>query len=889
MTALSKLTISLIVIVLGVLAVAGQVVHVRQRINGQSAYTTNSGQLVSGVFVGQTFVAEKNNLSAVAVQFATYSNRSNTKDVELHLLASPTDKNEIRTGKVNAGKLRDNQMYRFDFAPIPDSKGKTYFFYLASPQSVPGNAVTVDMSTQDPYFRGTAYVARTNSPEYDGTKMAGSGKLTVDVTFEVFETVLMREAVAKQATVFVRTLVGTWPEKKNQYSLYALALGQALVVLGTVFIVKKRKVVTEVAHGHKKSNMWVLLIVLFLMALVFRYLYARDLPITDDEGNYLYDAATLFHKHLAGGDGYVKAPLVIAWVALFQLMVGNTVMAGRLASIVISALTIFPLYALAKELWGKRVGLVSASLWASAGSAVVYGIYVHTQPLALFFGVAGLAVLLLALRGHTPRLTFFTEKNIPSVGGWFFLSGVLLGLGVASRKSMLALGLVPLLLIGVEGKNLKLRLRHVLMVGAGFLTVITLFLAVAYWVYGWVGVQEAIGLNSAEDSVATVDPDEVEKIRAYSLHGMTPFFRESLPLIFGVLLGLGLVGERLVQYVSAKLFKGGSKTSKLLVTRILPKLMWIGAFAVFAWAWNFFISYEGQVFMFWGIPQLWFLFALIGLMAMASLKPVAYQELAPVQHTVVAKSAQITGTRIDEERVIAALERKKTRLQHYIVAFFLVPLWVGGLAFFYVHWIKFHANYISEFIPPLVLLSGYGLVKVWSRFTVGPFFVHDHPFLELARRIGIGLVAGVLLWALFVSNYITHVFEHTGTFDHLAVAKAATWAKENIPADQVIFTGASLVPYVSSHRTALDIAHPRWYAYEFIRTNTKRMNTFLPPVQDMIKAFGQANWVLVDNQTQFSFFNEYDVISQGVAKDFIPVQVIENNSNELTFYRRIHK
>lgn len=886
MSPVSKLTISVIVTALALLTVAGQFIQVRQIISGQDRYTANTGELLAGALVGQTFIAEQNNLSAIGVQFATYSNRNNTGTLKFHLRQSPTSGEDLRTASVSAGELKDNQMYRFEFDPIERSAGQGYFFFVTAPEGASGKAITVDISTQDPYFRGSAYIANKLPASLAATEViARSGKPTLDVTFEVFQTVRLREALVHQTTTFFRRIIGDWPEHKGLYILYGQAIAQVLVVIGIMWLIWSPAWKNN-AEKKKKNFFSALLWLLFGLAFLFRYIYARDLPVTYDEGNYLYDGATLLRGHLAGGDGYVKAPLVIGWVALWQWLLGHTVIAGRMSAVFISSFTIFPLYVLARELWGKRAGFMAAALWASAGAAIVSGIYVHTQALALFFGVWGLSALLSALRGHTPHLTFFTEDKVPSGAGWFFFSGVLLGLGVASRKSILALGLVPLLFIAIEGKTIKARGQHIVWVGAGFLSVIILFMLAAYLVYGVVGIQEAIGFNSAEDGLSGSGGADPDQILAYSIRGMTPFFRESLPIIFAVLLGLAVAGEKCLQYGIRKFFSVKGRVKAFVVYTILPKIGWLPAWAVFTWASNFFFSYEGQVFMGWGIPWLWNAFTIIGVATMINWKAVN-KVATSARTTVVAKSAQVSVTGDAESEFLTKLQLEKTKGRRLLIAWLVVPIWVGGLAFFYMNWIKFHANYISEFIPPLIILSGYGCLVIWQRFQTTASFGKDYPVVELLRRIGMIIIIMVLSWALFVSNFITHFYEHTGTYDQQAITKAATWASANIPLNERIFTGAAVVAFTSSHHTSLDIAHPRWYAYDFIRNDTARINTFLPSASNMVATFHQTNWVLVDEQTKFSFFNEYDEINNSVKKDFVPVQTIENGSNELTFYQRV--
>lgn len=114
-----------------------------------------TGELTGGVAIGQTFASSHANLNAVEINLATYA-RLNTKDVIFHLRTSPSSI-DIATIKVNAAKIADNQYHLFNFLPIPDSKGKVYYFFIKSPDSVPGNAITIWYSTEDVYKDGSAY------------------------------------------------------------------------------------------------------------------------------------------------------------------------------------------------------------------------------------------------------------------------------------------------------------------------------------------------------------------------------------------------------------------------------------------------------------------------------------------------------------------------------------------------------------------------------------------------------------------------------------------------------------------------------------------------------------------------------------------------------------
>lgn len=777
------------------LAVIGELVPVREVGERQGGYTTNSGELMTGSLVGQTFVAGKDDLSGVAVMLATYSGRVDTGTIELHVRESIDDERDLRADTVDVSQLGDNQFYRFEFEPIDDSGHQPYFFFVVSPSGEVGNAVTVDINGEDPYPLGSAYLVRgQEAGEIEEEVLAKSGKQSVDVAFEAYYTVSLRVAAVNKAVATGRAFVQAWGEQWSKYLIWAKVAAPAVLLVAMIlslrWLVRKPRQV---------------LLVLFVLAVAARLMYAVELPLTNDEGNYLYDARTLLEGKLSGGDGYVKAPLVVVWLAIWQFMLGKTVLAGRLASVVIGAATLFPLYILGREL-GKKAGLLTAGVWVLLGVTCVFNIYVHTQPLALFFGVTGIAVLLMALRNRFSRR-----------GMWLFLSGVLLGLGVVSRKSILALGLVPLVLVLLENKDWRARMTDLIIVGLGFLLVVSLLLGGAAVVYGREGFWEALGANSAEDGISAVDPAEAEQVRAYSLRGMTPFFRESLPLILLAMIGLGVALE-------------GVATRGL--NFLVAKTVWIIPFIVFWWAWGFFSEYEGSSAMVYGMRELWYVMA-----AVLVLVAVLYR-------------GRVSG----EQGQWAAV---------------LVPvLWLVGLIFFYTNWIKFHANYIGEFLPPLVLLAGLAA-----------------PVL-MQRKVR-WFVLPVLLWALFVSGYVTFVHEHTGTFQLAATHEAAGWARENIPKDASIFTGAAVVPYLSGHHTALDIAHPRWYAYEFTRKDTERLNTFLPSAEEMVRAFREAEWFLLDKQTSFSFLMEYSEIEAGLERDWEAVKGISNGSNTLTFYRRI--
>jgi hypothetical protein len=120
---------------------------------GQDTRSGPVGQLVGQERVGQTFVARYDHLYRVDLFLGTYA-RSNTKDVIFHLRAAPDAPADIFSTTFNAATVKDYAYRSFTFPPIPDSAGRSYYFFLESPSSEDGNAITAWKQTEDLYPRG---------------------------------------------------------------------------------------------------------------------------------------------------------------------------------------------------------------------------------------------------------------------------------------------------------------------------------------------------------------------------------------------------------------------------------------------------------------------------------------------------------------------------------------------------------------------------------------------------------------------------------------------------------------------------------------------------------------------------------------------------------------
>lgn len=122
-------------------------------------FTRHVGEITGQVEVGQTVRPAGDGWSDVEIGFATFSSRANDQDVILHVRQSPEAKEDLRTVRVNAAKIVDNEWHSFEFEPIEHAAGREFYVSVTSPTSVEGNAVTVryiddDVSAGQMYLNG---------------------------------------------------------------------------------------------------------------------------------------------------------------------------------------------------------------------------------------------------------------------------------------------------------------------------------------------------------------------------------------------------------------------------------------------------------------------------------------------------------------------------------------------------------------------------------------------------------------------------------------------------------------------------------------------------------------------------------------------------------------
>jgi hypothetical protein len=84
----------------------------------------------------------------------------NTHQVILHLRQDVNDQADILSVPLDAAAVKDGAWQSFTFPPLPDSAGRSLYFYLEAPASQPGDALSVMGSDGDPYRWGQGFINR---------------------------------------------------------------------------------------------------------------------------------------------------------------------------------------------------------------------------------------------------------------------------------------------------------------------------------------------------------------------------------------------------------------------------------------------------------------------------------------------------------------------------------------------------------------------------------------------------------------------------------------------------------------------------------------------------------------------------------------------------------
>lgn len=116
-----------------------------------------AGELLDGHSFGQTFTPQYDGLYRLDLYTATYA-RENTHPVVFRVCASPACAEEYVRVELPAAQVSNSGPTVVAFPPLAQTAGRTLYFSVESPGSVPGDAITVYRRENDVYAGGEMYV-----------------------------------------------------------------------------------------------------------------------------------------------------------------------------------------------------------------------------------------------------------------------------------------------------------------------------------------------------------------------------------------------------------------------------------------------------------------------------------------------------------------------------------------------------------------------------------------------------------------------------------------------------------------------------------------------------------------------------------------------------------
>ncbi len=189
------------------------------KIHTQQPHANKSvGELLASTEAGQTFTAEHSGFSLVEVRLATLA-RANTGPVVFHLRESPDASVDLFVTTIEAADVKDNAYHIFEFPPIRDSIGRSFYFGLESPDAEQGNAITVWGTTEDIYPDGKAVL--------EGLKDCGVRDLTFRLGYD--------PPLGERASILLNRVVANKPSLWGDKSFYILLAAVYLALLYVLF------------------------------------------------------------------------------------------------------------------------------------------------------------------------------------------------------------------------------------------------------------------------------------------------------------------------------------------------------------------------------------------------------------------------------------------------------------------------------------------------------------------------------------------------------------------------------------------------------------------------------------------------------------------------------
>ncbi|MBI3274068.1 MAG: hypothetical protein HYZ69_02895 [Candidatus Colwellbacteria bacterium] len=204
----------------------------------------------------------------------------------------------------------------------------------------------------------------------------------------------------------------------------------------------------------------------------------------------------------------------------------------------------------------------------------------------------------------------------------------------------------------------------------------------------------------------------------------------------------------------------------------------------------------------------------------------------------------------------------------------ILLIWLVASASLFALWPTFLPEYWADFWPLFCVLAAYGIDRL----------------IVFKKALAVPIII-----FLFVANvgslYQSWQYPWTGMFSRQAIYEAADFMQKNIPIHEPVFTAAVIIPYISGHHVAQEVAHPLWYHFAFITPEVR--NTFLPPLEGLSRDLqsGRVKWVLDEQLTGYAYFFEGSPVLKPDDEEWVMRHDILNTTgfrnNTIYFYEKV--
>ncbi len=194
---------------------------------------------------------------------------------------------------------------------------------------------------------------------------------------------------------------------------------------------------------------------ILLLCFVVRLYSANTIWMNPDEGTWLYDASLVLKGYTPFADYASRDPLYLLLLLPFIEFFGNTLLAGRLLSVIFEVGSTFMIFLIGKKLYNKNIGLLASLIYTISPIFIFWNSILKTEPIQQLFVLLAMYFLINGIKIDNRRQ--------------LFLNGIFLGLAILVRKSAVVFLITELFFIYCNSKNLTKTVKKMFVIGSGAL------------------------------------------------------------------------------------------------------------------------------------------------------------------------------------------------------------------------------------------------------------------------------------------------------------------------------------------------------------------------------------------------------------------------------------